>query len=110
MGLSGLNAHSKKYNFILYNECPKCGGRPEDEAHFLIKCPNYATQRAVLVGTITPLINKLNIPNLSHSPRVKADYAALSSLLLFRNTNLSLEDNVTLFNAVQSYISGTIRF
>ena len=30
MGLSGLNAHRKKYNFIHNNDCPYCGQKPEN--------------------------------------------------------------------------------
>ena len=110
MGLSGLNAHRKKYNFILHNECPNCGGRPEDEVHFLTKCPKYAIQRAVLVRTITPLLNNVQIPNLSPSPRVNAGFVALTHLLLSGNPALSPEDTITLFTAVQIFISDTLRF
>ena len=76
MGLSGLNAHRRKYNFITHNECPKCGGKPEDEVHFFTKCPNYAIQRAVLVGTITPLIT------ISATPLSRAESVILTSILL----------------------------
>jgi ribonuclease P/MRP protein subunit RPP40 len=33
MGLSALNAHRRKYNFITYNNCPLCGEKPDDVTH-----------------------------------------------------------------------------
>jgi hypothetical protein len=55
MGLSGLNAHRKKYNFIQHNFCPLCGMKNEDPIHFLLLCPYQAAPRAVMMREISAL-------------------------------------------------------
>ena len=59
MGLSGLTAHRKKYNFVPSNVCPYCGAKPEDVAHYLLSCPRFAIPRAALVGTIDVIVRKI---------------------------------------------------
>ena len=42
MGLSALNEHRKKYNFIHNSMCPNCVNPHEAEKHFFTECPSYA--------------------------------------------------------------------
>ena len=54
MGLSALNAHRKKYNFILFNDCPLCGNKPENENHYFFKCVELTVPRTAN-GNLNPL-------------------------------------------------------
>ena len=45
MGLSGLNAHRKRYHFIDHNICPCCNTNNENEIHFFLICTNHAAHR-----------------------------------------------------------------
>lgn len=110
MGLSGLNAHRKKYNFIPDNTCPKCGIKPEDETHYLVKCPAYAIHRAVLLGTVIDIVENCPDLNVSIPPRNKLETVNLATLLLKGSSVLSFEKNTDLFKAVQSYIVESNRF
>ena len=48
MGLSALNKHRRKNNFVDDSSCPKCGHKPESESHFFLHCPAYVAQRQAL--------------------------------------------------------------
>ena len=109
MGLSGLNAHRKKYNFIPNSACPMCGIKPENEVHYFIKCPHYAIQRAAIMGTISTLIDENQILNINILPRNKPETDALISLLLRGSPHLSFEANIGLARAVQIFIKETKR-
>ena len=56
MGLSGLNAHRKKYHFIQFGTCPNCNHRSEDPVHYFFKCPLYAAQRAEMITSLRQCI------------------------------------------------------
>ena len=108
MGLSALNAHRKKYNFIRINDCPLCGTKPENETHFLLKCPGHAIPRTVLMGTITPIIATL--PDIEIPPRTKLNFENLTALLLNGHPDLTMELNTHIFSAVQVHINESHRF
>ena len=110
MGLSGLNAHRKKYNFIPNNVCPHCGQRPEDEVHYFLKCPYFADPRTGLVGTIAGITQRTDMFTAKCPPVTKADYVGLISLILHGDTALSYDENILIFDAVQLYITQTKRF
>ena len=108
MGLSALNAHRKKYNFISFNDCPKCGQKPENEVHYLLKCPDLVAHRAVLMGTISPLLERrveISLPPITHAEQTK-----LVSILLYGSPDLSVEDNKVLFESVRAFIEQSNRF
>ena len=109
MGLSALNAHRKKFNFIDFNHCPYCGQKPEDPVHFFLKCPYHAIHRTRLVGTIHP-ITITKIPNLIINPASRTDFSAFTNLLLFGSELLSFDENIAMFKAVHEYIYRTKRF
>ena len=110
MGLSALNSHRTKYNFISHSTCPKCGSKPENEIHFFLQCPNYANQRAVLMGTLTQIIRTNAFLNLETHPRSKAQFSELNTFLIFGDSNLTKEDNTKLFTSVQKFIVDSKRF
>ena len=106
----GLYAHRKRYNFIADSTCPQCGFKIENEVHYLLNCPRYAIQRAVLVGSITDKIE--NSPNLNIfiPPRNKLETDNLVNLLLRGSSELSEEININISKAVQVYVMSTRRF
>ena len=110
MGLSALNAHRKRYNFIHNNDCPQCGQKPEDELHYFFKCPNYANPRLELMGTITAISHRVNVFAFNLPPVTRADYNGLTSLVLFGDSRLNLKDNLLIFDTAQRYIVQTKRF
>ena len=108
MGLSGLNAHRKKYNFIAFNDCPLCGIKPENEDHFFLKCADLVIHRTVLMGTITPLTNSL--PSITIPPVTKLQRKNLLELLINGSYLLSSDQNEVLFSAVHEFITKSNRF
>jgi hypothetical protein len=108
MGLSALNCHRKKYNFIRHNTCPLCGNKPENEVHFFLKCPDLVIQRTVLMGTITPIID--GTVNFSIPTSSTGHHNELVMLLLYGCPELNYDQNILLFSAVQIYITQSHRF
>ena len=108
MGLSGLNAHRKKYNFITFNDCPLCGNKPENEEHFFLQCADLVIPRTVLMGTITPLTHSL--PSIIIPPVTKTQHKNLTELLINGSLLLSNGQNEALFVAVHEFITASKRF
>ena len=109
LGLSGLNEHRKRFNFVTDSHCPKCHHINESVSHFLFDCPYYATQRVQLAAGVASLIApgvhySLILPNSVH------DKNYLVKILLNGSEDLCLNDNCKLFNIVQNYIVDTKRF
>ena len=109
MGLSALNAHRRKYNFICFNNCPLCGIRPEDSLHFFLKCPYHAIHRARLVEHVYPIVS-CKIPDLVFYPVTKNEFKDLVDLYLHGSLFLTFEENAQVFKAVHTYILDTKRF
>mgnify|MGYP001551431377 FL=1 len=55
MGLSGLNAHRRRYHFIENGRCPNCLFKIEDTLHFVLHCPSYAAHRAEMLDHLSPV-------------------------------------------------------
>ena len=51
LGLSALNQHRYKYNFINNPYCPHCLHTPETTSHFFFSCPKYNTARTTLLSS-----------------------------------------------------------
>ena len=109
MGLSGLNAHRRKYKFINYNNCPLCGQKPDDTIHFFFKCPYQAMHRNTLVGVLSNIL-RLHIPNIDQMINTLTNLKLLNSIVLFGSELLSYDDNIVLFKAIHYYIADTKRF
>ena len=80
-----LNRH------LTYDPSCCCGSRSETAKHYILHCPLYTNFRATTIHTLPPPQQHLQT-------------------LLFGDRTLSNEDNIIIFNAVQSYIKQTCRF
>ena len=109
MGLSGLNAHRKKYNFIPFNNCPLCGHKPEDSIHYFFKCPYFAMPRQELMRAIETLLIP-HMPEIAFPPISRRDLNCLNNALLYGSSVCALDVNVNLFGAVHRFILDTKRF
>ena len=109
MGLSGLNAHRKKYNFINFANCPLCGRRPENTEHFFFSCPYLAAPRTVLLGDIRQIFTT-RLPAIKLNPTTRNDFHELNSIFLCGSNALSFDENVLLFKAIHMFICTSKRF
>ncbi len=48
-----LNSHRRRYNFINEGSCPFCNYRQVDPAPFFIHCPQWCTQRLVVMADVS---------------------------------------------------------
>ena len=94
MGCSGLNFHLfNNLHVIPSPEC-SCGYEVEDPVHFFFFCPQYDTQRRVMMQALLQIQNiDINIHTL-----------------LWGDENLTIDDNKRIFSSVQTYITETSRF
>ena len=109
MGLSGLNWHRFKYNFIENPSCNSCVSVKEDITHFLLCCPKYAAPRNAMLAQVTPIITKLEI-DLNKLTYCKKTQKEITILLIRGSTDLSLIENQQIFNHVCNFIKTTKRF
>ena len=70
----------------------RCSDESEDAEHFFFRCSNYNYDRVTLFQS-TRNYHPLNI-----------------NMLLFGDENLTDEDNINIFTAVQTFIKDTRRF
>ena len=87
MGLSALNEHRKKYNFINNSMWPNCLNPHESEKHFFTECPSYTAQRTFLLADL-----QLLIPN--DFDALKNNTNKLTSILIKRMKNKSIDQNI----------------
>ena len=98
MGLSGLNSHRYKYNFIDSQMCNYCNNAIEDCLHYFLTCPRYAAHREVLIHQLANLLT------------VVPDQNEVTAILLNGSLNLNHQQNQTLINYVLQFIGNTKRF
>ena len=101
MGLSSLNEHKNKHNFLdtPSDKCNVCNST-ENLEHFLLYCGCYAGARYTLFQNI-----QLVYPNfelLGRKEKIK--------VLLYGNTSLSKANNKILLMATLSYLRETKHF
>ena len=102
MGLSALNVHRRKYNFINHSNCPNCTATREDPVHFFLDCPRYAAPRQTLLASLA--LVPLQLPN---SPRERKSFV---HTLTHGSPDLTHEHNYEIIRNVQLYINSTRRF
>jgi len=105
MGLSGLNAHRKRYHFIENSNCPNCRSRIEDSVHFLLECPAYAALRVDMMADLQNIIpsQRDTLLNLGN----KAKRKELTKILL---TGTMIETiDTKIFETVSVYVQSTQR-
>ena len=105
MGLSGLNAHRKRYHFINFSTCMKCQAKKEDQLHFLIQCPAYAAPRTEMINDLSLLVPNIPVLFQGRSRR------ALDELLniMIKGTGNEQTDMV-IFTVVSKFIKQSERF
>ena len=105
VGLSGLNAHRHKYNFIPSSACPTCLNPIEDNTHFILECPTYAAQRTVMLAAISGV--------LPVTRRLIANRNALNNRKLTNILITGVKKEKTdkrIFNIVSKFILDSRRF
>ena len=109
MGLSGLNAHCKKYGFITNSQCNFCQHNTENEIHFFLDCPHHAGPRHEMLMSLTNLLayERHNIPLQPHSISDKNTFIAF---LLWGSDELAVNLNKTVMNTVRRFITASKRF
>ena len=103
MGLSALNAHRKRYNFIDSSRCDFCGHRCENPVHFFLSCPTFAAQRQVMMDGMGVRVPAVVQPY--HNNQIGS--LQFSKVLLYGTREH--ETDVKLFKIVQTYITSTNR-
>ena len=103
MGLSGLNAHRKRYHFIDYSTCPKCHAKKEDSIHYLLQCPAYAVQRAELITSLQQLLPEVLFTNASRRSQIDLVNKIISGI---NQEGIDLQ----IFETASQYIKSTERF
>jgi len=105
MGLSGLNAHRKRYHFIENSNCPNCRSRVEDPVHFLLECPAYAAHRVDMMADLQNIIP--NQRDLLRALASKTKRKELNKILL-TGTMIEIID-IKIFETVSVYVQSTQR-
>ena len=105
MGLSGLNAHRKKYHFIDFSFCPNCPAKREDPTHYFLQFPAYAAIRAELIVSLSVVLPQARQLSRSTSGR---DLKELTQLLISGIGNE--ETDLRIFKCTTEYIKNSGRF
>jgi hypothetical protein len=109
MGLSGLNSHRRKYNFIDNGKCLNCGCRSENVMHFLLVCPRYTAARLSMLNEfallVAPLVRTLQIETMTVN-----EMKFLCNILLYGHLDLNIEENKLIFDIIFIYIEQSQRF
>ena len=101
MGLSGLNAHRKKYNFIADGHCMYCNYRCENLEHFLLYCPNFAAHRQVMLDDMNARIPQVAQPITQYAQLNNKKYGKeLCNILIFGTRNENFDKII--FQIVQT--------
>ena len=108
LGLSHLRKQLFTYHLIESPFCEKieCNNIPETPKHFFLECPKYFNQRRKMLQSITDLM----CPGVHYNTvmGLLGDY--FCKILLEGSTDLSLEDNMLLFDIVFRFIDESGRF
>ena len=102
LGLSDLAEHLYTHNLIDSPICSQCNLEPESTAHYLLRCPNFAIQRAVFLADL------LNVLDADFLARLKDN--DIVELFLFGNPEFPHESNMLLARMAQTYIIDSNRF
>jgi len=102
MGLSALNQHRWKYNYIHDTACPSCNHKHEDGVLFFLECPTYQASRKNLTQSVRILVGEI-LPDIHHLQTRRAK-ETLINILLRGDDRLDGATNRALFDSVQNYI------
>ncbi len=102
LGLSHLKAHLYTHNLIDDPICESCNLEAESTAHYLLRCPVYAVQRAKFLSDLLLVLENDYLTNLRDNDIV--------NLFLFGNDEFPHQSNVMLNQISQTYIIDSKRF
>ena len=83
-----------------------CGHRSETTMHFLLECEKYQDQRDVMLGIISDYMG----PSVSPDHMTLRDKISVTELLLYGSSDISVNDNISVFHAVHDFIITSGRF
>ena len=98
---SDLRSHKFRHNFNCSSPSCLCLTGKENNEHFLLHCPRFATQRGDLLDLVSGLSN-IDIMRLSSKE--------LSNLLLYGHPNFTLVTNRAIVESTIKFIKSTRRF
>ena len=98
---SDLRSHKFRHNFNCSSPSCLCLTGIEDNEHFLLHCPRFATQRGNLLDLVSGLSN-IDIMSLSSKE--------LSNLLLYGHPNFTLVTNRAIVESTIKFVKSTRRF
>ena len=107
MGLSALNQHRWKYNYIPDASCPTCGNRQESIIHYFLDCPTYHAPRVYLLQSVTNVAGHI-LPDIYHLQTRRAK-ESLIYILLHGDVRLDVASSKALIDSVHQYITATQR-
>ena len=106
MGLSGLNYQRWLAKFIKNKSCDYCHGKKEDPSHFFLSCPQYSTQRVVLMEALGPILpDDLQHLIPPHTPK----YKTILCNIIINGTGKEIID-LKIFDIVSKFITNSNRF
>ena len=88
MGLSHLCEHLYTHNIIENPLCKNCGLENESVAHYLLRCPNFTTERAVFLSDL------LNVLEGDHIRQLRDN--AIVELFLYGHSDFPYQSNLLL--------------
>ena len=106
LGLSGLNEHRHRKNFIDNPYCPNCPQIAESNRHYILECPTYAVLRRELIVRILDTIpmNDIIKPHFF----TETDNEVIIRILI--NGTKIVKVDKSLFDSLSSFIIETKRF
>ncbi len=102
LGLSALSDHLYTHNIIDDPICKLCHLENETVAHYLLRCPNFARQRAIFLSGLLEIINADYLSTLRDNDIV--------NLFLFGDSEFPYQSNLELNKISQTYIIDSKRF
>ena len=105
LGLSPLRSHKKSYGFVdTPSDICMCRLETEDTRHFLFSCPFYATNRAIMIGSVNEILQNNNLNYPTNFPLNELN------LYLYGISTISPADNKSILIATINFIKNTNRF
>lgn len=109
LGLSPLNSHRAHYGFIENSCCLKCGFVCEDVGHFFFVCSAYDAHRLTMFTKLTDIIGQCD-SLYSYTDLSRNGKNHLVSCFLQGFKNLSIKQNIDVFDIIHCFIKDTKRF
>ena len=103
LGLSPLREQLYKFDIIESPNCENCYIESESCIHYFLKCPVFTIQRVKLLSTVCQIM-PYNILRQLHRE------SALVNVFLNGSDQLTMDENLELFETILQYISQTERF